>query len=179
MKETKELTNKINQADIPQLLKDYLFRNKQIQLTLNTNLLDDIQDLYIEYDSLYIFDEAEFSSYVITGLKKQDKHDYFYNYLKIVMQSNMYLSSKYKKGNELLLNRMYENIHPKVNNISEFIFNLYSLIDTYKESKDTRVLFSAFRISGLLEVLFDIFPAHEYADEFKKVNTLLQKISVE
>lgn len=179
MKEISSLANDINQADIPQLLKDYLLRNEQIQLTLNTSLLNDIKDLYIEYDSLYIFDKAEFSSYVITGLKKQDKYDYFYNYLKIVMESNMYLRSKNKRGNELLLNRMYENIHPKVDNITKYIFDLYSLIDNYKESKNKNILFEAYRISGVLEVLFDIFPGNEYSDEFKKVNVLLKKVSAE
>lgn len=171
---SEELSDNIKSTNIPELLKDYLLRTQHIQLSLNSNLLRDIEEIYIEYDSLYFFDEAEFSGYIITGLKKQDKHDYFYNYLKIVIGSNLRLISKHQYPNYEVLKRMAENIDPKEEKIQQFIEDYLLSIETYEQSKDIQSLFTAFRISGILELMFDIYPGHPYSDDFKRHYKLLE-----
>lgn len=171
---SEELSDNIKSANIPALLKDYLLRTQHLQSSLNLDLLRDIEEIYAEYDSLYIFDEAEFSSYIITGLKKQDKHDYFYNYLKIVIGSNLRLRSKHYYPNYDILKRMEENISPKEEKISQFIEDFLLSIEIYEQSKDIQSLFTAFRISGILELMFDIYPGHPYSDDFKRHSKLLE-----
>ena len=169
-----ELCENIRSANIPELLKDYLLRIQRVQLPLNSKLLRDIEEIYIEYDSLYFFDKAKFSGYVITGLKKQDKYDYFYNYLKIVMESNLRLISKHQYPDYEVLKRMAENIDPKEKKIPRYIENYLLSINTYEQSKDIQSLFTAFRISGILELMFDIYPGHPYSDDFKRHSKLLE-----
>jgi len=176
MNKTNELKDIINKTDIPQLLRDYLLRNEQIQLILSTDLLKDIEDLYIEYDSLYIFDEAEFCSHVITGLKRQDKHEYFYNYLKIVIGAEVQTISKQTTHDQLVLERMAKNIKPKIDELPNYIFILRDSIDDYKKTKDTSLLVIANRIAGMLEVIYDIFPGNPYADAYKKSKDRLDNL---
>src|SRR5699024_1940120 len=85
----KEIIDQIEKAEIPTILKDYFLRNYHVHLYLNESLLNELEETYIEYDSLYEFDDAEFCSYVIAGIKKQDKHEYFYHYLKKVLDNNL------------------------------------------------------------------------------------------
>lgn len=76
----KKMKDLIEKAEIPAILKDYFLRSNHVHLYLNKPLLNEFEESYIEYDSLYEFDDAEFCSYVIVGIKKQDKHEYFYFY---------------------------------------------------------------------------------------------------
>ncbi|GIO20603.1 hypothetical protein J18TS1_37030 [Oceanobacillus oncorhynchi subsp. incaldanensis] len=78
----KEIKVRIEKAEIPSILKDYFLRNYHVHLYLNESVLNEVEESYIEYDSLYEFDNAEFYSYVIADIKKQDKHEYFYHYIK-------------------------------------------------------------------------------------------------
>src|SRR5690625_8014175 len=86
MMDTK-LKDQINDADIPEIFRNYLLRNKHVGLFLDEPLLKEIEEIYVEYDSLYIINEAEYFSYVITGIKKLDMHDYLYTYLKKVFET--------------------------------------------------------------------------------------------
>src|SRR5690606_7319456 len=108
-----ELKDQIKDADIPEILRSYLLRNKHVGLFLDETLLKEIEEIYVEYDSLFIFDEAEFCSYVITGIKKLDKHDYFYHYLKKVFETNLNLISKSKIPD-------YEKTAKLTDNLSKF-----------------------------------------------------------
>lgn len=178
MEINEELKVRINQADIPKLLKNYLLRNKHIQVLITSQVLNDIQDLYIEYGSLYIFDVAEFCSYVITGLKKQDKHEYFYNYLKIVMDSNMHLVSKHKERHPYLLERMAENIEDRKDQTANYVIGLLQAMDSYNRYQENIDLFIANRFAGILEVIFDMFPTAPFAKDFEEIDACLRNLSI-
>lgn len=75
----------INGSKLPSQLKEYFTTSESIKGIINKKLLSEIEDLYIYYTSLYIFDTSEFSAYTITSLKKCKDLDSFYYYLKKVM----------------------------------------------------------------------------------------------
>ncbi|MFB4166869.1 hypothetical protein [Virgibacillus sp. JSM 102003] len=52
----KEIKERIEKAEFPTILKDYSLRNYHVHLYLNESVLNEIEESYIEYDSLYKFD---------------------------------------------------------------------------------------------------------------------------
>lgn len=172
---------KISKMDIPKMLKDYFLRNKHIDLLIDDNLLVEIEDLYIEYDSLYEFDESEFCSYVITCIKKQDKHDYFYHYLKKVLDSNLSTTSKKKNINTKKLTQLDKIISAKLdeNDIPQLLMSLLNLIEDYKNSKKVSNLFNAYTLNGVLKVFFTLYPKNSFLNAFNRIQKKLTQIDLD
>jgi len=178
MMDTK-LKDQINDADIPEIFRNYLLRNKHVGLFLDEPLLKEIEEIYVEYDSLFIFDEAEFCSYVITGIKKLDKHDYFYHYLKKVFETNLNLISKSKMPDYEKTAKLTENISKlQESEIPRILVDFYKTMNEFKESKDLRFLFTAYKISGVLHILFELYPENEYKSDFTAVYSTLRNLEV-
>jgi|SRR5690625_1305603 len=180
MKMTKDMIKNTNIANIPTILKDYLLRNQHIPLFLNEELLAAMEDLYTEYMSLYTFDEAEFSAYIITELKKYETHDCFYSHLKAIMASNLKTISKHELSDDEPLVKIGENIsNLNEDHIPKLIKELIYSIDSFKVEKNIQALFVAFRLSGSLYTLFKIYPANAYYDDFRKAYNRLDELSFE
>lgn len=86
----------INNSKLPSQLKEYFTTSENIKGVITKKVLSEIEDLYIYYTSLYKFDTSEFSAYTITSLKRSKGLDYFYFYLKKVIDSNLHLKTKDK-----------------------------------------------------------------------------------
>jgi len=91
-----EIETFVNDSKLPSQLKEYFTTSENIKGVITKKVLSEIEDLYIYYTSLYKFDTSEFSAYTITSLKKRKGLDYFYFYLKKVIDSNMDLKTKDK-----------------------------------------------------------------------------------
>lgn len=171
----KDLIELINNNELPKILKNYFTRNTHIHMCLNEVLLKDIEEIYIEFDSLYEFDEAEFCSFVITCIKKQDKHDYFYNYLKKVLESSL---TTFPKSNiTQKSSRMVGNFSKITEEqISRVIMDLLDIIDEYNKTKSLDKLLLAREIIGILQVLFTLYPNNIYKNDFKDISNNLYKI---
>src|SRR5699024_700184 len=169
----------IEKTDIPKLLKSYLLRNKHAHLYINEALLSEIEELYIEYDSLFIFDEAEFCSYVITGIKKQEKHDYFYHYLKKVFDTNLTCIPK----SDILNYDELAKVQAKIsalpeNQIPRIIIDMFNCIDEFKNTKNVNFLFNAYEIKGVLRILFLLYPDNEYKNDYDNASNMLSNIEI-
>src|SRR5699024_3182540 len=172
-----ELNELIHNSDIPELLKNYLLRNKQTKFIISSDLLKEIEDIYIEYDSLYIFDEAEFCSYIITSIKKNDKHDYFYHYLKKIFEVHLEVISRKEltKDEELAVKRdILANIDES--NIHNHLLSILKTIEKYKETKDQQSLYLAFRLLGKLDILFLVFPSSTFINSYHEIDKKLSYI---
>jgi|SRR5699024_2208570 len=166
----KDMEKIINEIEVPIILKDYLLRSNNIYLNLTEELLLEIQKIYIEYDSLYEFDEAEFCSYVIISLKKQDKYKYFYYYLKKILDNSLNVTTKSNSGNG------------KSNLISEdqILVTLEELLETikrYNVEKKVSLLFRSYKLTGELEILFKLYPNNSYEKKYEDILSKLLKIS--
>ena len=172
--ETKDLIEKI---DIPNMLKDYFIRNSHVHLYLSESLLNEIEDTYIEYDSLYEFDNTEFCSYVITGVKKQEKHEYFYHYLKKVLDSNLDLIPKSSISDYQKLTKLEKNISELPEDL--ILITLKDLLITIQDisSEEGKKLLHAYKLSGALQVLFTLYPDNIYKKDFEHIFNNLLKIS--
>lgn len=168
----KKLKALIEKTEIPTILKDYFLRSNHAHLYLNESLLNEIEESYIEYDSLYEFDDAEFCSYVIVGIKKQDKHDYFYYYLKKVLDSNLKLISKSPTSDYEKLSKLEKNLIPE-DEILIILNNLLITIQDFKSKKELPRLLRAYRLVGGLEILFTLYPDSEFKEDFEKIYTTL------
>lgn len=174
-----ELKDQIKDADIPEILRSYLLRNKHVGLFLDETLLKEIEEIYVEYDSLFIFDEAEFCSYVITGIKKLDKHDYFYHYLKKVFETNLNLISKSKIPDYEKTAKLTDNLSKfQESDISRILVDFFKSMNEFKESKELRYLFTAYKISGVLHILFELYPDNEHKSDFHSVYNTLRNLEV-
>lgn len=91
-----EIETFVNDSKLPSQLKEYFTASESIKEVITKKILSEIEDLYIYYTSLYHFDTSEFSAYTITSLKKCKGLDYFYFYLKKVIDSNLDLKTKDK-----------------------------------------------------------------------------------
>lgn len=160
---------------MPTMLKDYFLRNSHVHLYLNESLLNEIEETYIEYDSLYEFDNAEFCSYVITGVKKQEKHEYFYHYLKKVLDSNLNLIPKSKISDHQKLTKLEKNVSKLPEDaILISLKDLLITIQDFKSSEEPQKLLHAYKISGALQVLFTLYPDNIYKKDFEHIfNNLL------
>lgn len=167
----------IEKAEIPAILKDYFLRNNHIHLYLNESLLNEIEESYIEYDSLYEFDDAEFCSYVIVGIKKQDKHEYFYHYLKKVLDNNLKLISKSPISDYEKLSKLEKNILPE-DEILITLKNLLIAIQDFKSKQELGRLLRAYKLAGELEILFTLYPDSKYKGDFDHIFTNLLTASL-
>lgn len=57
------------QKKLPHQLKVYFTASKSIKNIVTSDTINQIEDLYILYHSLYYFDTSEFSVFIITSLK--------------------------------------------------------------------------------------------------------------
>lgn len=162
----------IEKAEIPAILKDYFLRSNYVHLYLNGSLLDEIEESYIEYDSLYEFDDAEFCSYVIIGIKKQDKHEYFYYYLKKVIDNNLKLISKAPISDYEKLSKLEKNLVPE-DEILITIKKLLIAIQEFKSTQELGKLLRAHKFAGELEILFTIYPDNAFKKDFEQIYTNL------
>lgn len=94
MRKVDELDSLVNESKLPNQLKDYFTSSTRIKEIVTTETIKDIEDLYILYNALYIFDTSQFSAYTITSVKKCKDIESFYYYLKKVIDVNVDLRSK-------------------------------------------------------------------------------------
>lgn len=166
----------IETTDIPRLLKDYFLRNVHSHLYINNQLINNIEDLYIELDSFYEFDDVEFCAIVINGIKKQEKHNYFYHYLKKVIDNSMKMvpkSSKFNQ-NEVVLAKKLLLEFPE-NEIVDNLKRLSKLIEEYQMFGDDRKIYEAHILIGKLQILIKIYPYKEHIKVYKRLTELLLK----
>lgn len=171
------MIGQIEKIDIPTMLKDYFIRNSHVHLYLSKSLLNEIEDIYIEYDSLYEFDDTEFCSYVITGVKKQEKHEYFYHYLKKVLDSNLDLIPKSGVSDYQKLTKLEKNLSKLPEDV--ILITLKDLLITMQDipSDELEKLLHAYKLSGALQVLFTLYPDSIYKKDFEYIFNNLLKIN--
>ncbi|MGH0424680.1 MULTISPECIES: hypothetical protein [Bacillus] len=86
----------VNSIKLPVTLKDYLLTSNRIEQLLSEEILLDIEEIYIFYNSLYVFDESEFSLNVIKSIERCRDRTGFYFYLKKVLDTEL---KKMSRGN--------------------------------------------------------------------------------
>jgi len=173
----KEIRKQIEEAILPQLLKDYFLRNHHIHLYINESLLAEIEESYIEYDTLYEFDETDFCTHVITGIHKQDKHEYFYHYLKKVLDNNLIRQSKSKKTNYSQLKELEQTIInlPERYILAKLKVLLMTMQKIRKSEAKEKEIFLAYTLVGHLEMLFILYPNNIHKKDYEvTVNNLIQ-----
>src|SRR5690625_5739762 len=94
MRLNEELSDLVQKAKIPEQLKTYFMESNEGKLYLSEEMLSEIEELYVFYNALYIFDETEFSFYTITSLKRGSEAAAYYYYLRKILESNLELDRK-------------------------------------------------------------------------------------
>lgn len=145
-----ELDSLVNESKLPNQLKDYFTSSTRIKEIVTTETIKDIEDLYIFYNAVYIFDTSEFAAYTITSLKKCKDIKSFYYYLKKVIDVNVDLRSKdSRKTNDKI------GSHEKTASIifKETQKEFGTLIDKiYKKDKDIN-LYETYESLGKMELI--------------------------
>lgn len=153
----------INNSKLPEQLKEYFKRSFRIKECLNIDTLKDIEDIYIFYDSLYIFDSSEFSSNVVTSLIKCTNFDAFYLYLKKVIDSSLECKSK---GNEDPVSHRFSMDKDNIDTTFVEVFNEFvEIIDSfYKHNLDKVNLVQTYKIIGKMELINSLIEDRHYND---------------
>ncbi|MFB4166868.1 hypothetical protein [Virgibacillus sp. JSM 102003] len=111
--------------------------------------------------------ETEFCCFVIAGIKKQEKHEYFYHYLKKVLDSNLHLIPKSKVPECQELIKLEKNLSKlPESSILVSLKDLLITIQDFKQCDEPKKLLHAYKISGALQVLFTLYPDNIYRKEF-------------
>lgn len=133
-----KIDNLINEKKIPEQLKEYFLNSKRGKNFINEQMLEAIEELYIYYSALYLFDETEFSAFTITTLERGSEHSAYYYYLKKILDNQMELLPKmngknYINGNIVDFKRLYKFINNEFNNqIQYFSEEQYDEVEMHK-----------------------------------------------
>ena len=146
-----ELDSLVKNSKLPTQLKEYFTVSKIVKDLITKEVIQEIEDLYIFYKSIYTFDTSEFSAYTITTLKRCNNFNTFYFYLKKVIDTNLELKSRDNLCNEHNSRKIdiILNLYLK-NNINEFCY----FIDKIYNSEEGIDLNQTYRLLGRLEMLY-------------------------
>lgn len=78
----------IKSLNLPSHLKEYFLKSERIKKFITRENLEDIEDIYLLFNSVYLFNESIFSSHVILLLSKSKEFDYYFH-LKQVLETDM------------------------------------------------------------------------------------------
>lgn len=164
----------INASKLPSQLKEYFTTSESIKDIITKKVLSEIEELYIYYTSVYIFDTSEFSAYTITSLKKCKDLNYFYFYLKKVIDTNIELKSKdktFKSSSEYFFLKD-ENINIF---FKEAVVEFCDLIDKiYKKNEDLN-LKKTYISLGKLELINKLISYPEYQNILSSGKIVLEQ----
>lgn len=167
------ISDNLRKIEIPEMLREYLLKSNKMVDYLSTEMLLEIEDIYVFYKSLYNFDETEFSVNVIKSIERCKETAGFYFYLKKVLDSGLQISSKGNKDEErdgtLKISQDYVNEQFKC--ITREYIELINQI--YKNEQHIN-LKSVYKNIGRLEVLGDILEDRYLKDLLSSGNELLK-----
>ncbi len=184
MEMTKKLTQSINDADVPIFLKDYLLRNRQIPTFFTSDLLAAIEDVYVEYDSLYFFDKVEFSAHIITEIRNDNQYDSDYNSLKRAIESKLEVSSKHKTSQEKDLKESNKDIVIPVTEkkIKDLMADTYELTAKYQAGKTFKNIYNFSTINqrlGVLIVFNSFYPDNPFQESFNEIEDIIYNLPID
>lgn len=181
-----KIDNLIKEKNIPEQLKEYFQNSKRGKKFINEQMLESIEELYIYYSALYLFDETEFSAFTITTLERGSEHSAYYYYLKKILDNQIVLLPKtsvesYINGNIVDIKRLFENINAEFyeklqcfyeDRYDEIDFpNLYVLLGQLKlisELAENQNLIEIYETSVVrLEIMIKDYNMKLYSEETK------------
>lgn len=160
-----ELETFIESSALPIQLKEYFIGSKNIQKVISEEILDEIEDLYVYYDSLYKFDTSEFGVSVIDSLMRCKDFNMYYFYLKKILENQLVIESKdenrYIKINKVYLDDSFKKTASEIINLmaSGFDDNL------------NRINFYL----GKLEIINELIEDEYYSEIYTKVTEFREK----
>lgn len=157
-----ELHDIIEKSTLPNSLKDYLLNSKSIKEALNLVLINEIEELYIYFNALYVFDKSEFSAHTITALKRCKNLDTFYYYLKKVLETNLVWRSKDKKFLSINEYNMIKNSN--VDKTFKIVVKEYEFILEKIIEKRTISVIEISKIQGKLELINELVSFESYQE---------------
>lgn len=164
----------VNDSKLPSQLKEYFTTSESIKDIISKKVLSEIEDLYIYYTSVYIFDTSEFSAYTITSLKKCKDLNYFYFYLKKVIDTNVDLKTKdqsFKKSKDYLFLKDEDiNILFK-----EAVVEFCDLVDKIYKKNENLNLKKTYISLGKLELINRLIPYPEYQNILNSGKRVLEQ----
>lgn len=126
-----ELLNNIETSELSKRLKEYFKGSKRIQKILTAELIEDIEDLFLLYQSQYDFQTAMFDGYVIDSLKRCKDFSTYYFYLKKILENHLEVELKNENNivrlNKTIITKEFRKTASEIINLlpsqSEGIFN--------------------------------------------------------
>lgn len=176
MKKLDELDSLVNESKLPNQLKEYFTSSTRIKEMVTTETIKDIEDLYIFYNAVYIFDTSEFAAHTITSVKKCKDIKSFYYYLKKVIDVHLDLKSKdSRKFNEKI---DFQTQAAKVL-FSDTVAEFGALIDKiHKKDKDIN-LPEVYKSLGKVEMVNELIKNHYYKLVLSSGKKVLEKYAEE
>lgn len=176
----KNLKNYIIKSDIPDDLKEYLSKSKNTYNLLSMKIIDDIELIYLEFNTLYIFDLSEFNSIIIESLHKKDKYPYFYNYVKKMLKIYLNVDSEKKSRSESELDTFIGMVkYDFSNDIESYIRKFLSAIKDYENDGNKKSLLLAHRLVGIIFILFKLYPENKYSYLFPHIIKKIEKFNTD
>lgn len=171
MKLSDELNELINKANIPEQLRTYFKESDDGKLYLTEEMLSEIEELYIFYNALYIFDETEFSFYTITSLKRGSEATAYYYYLRKILETNLQITSqdqRFHKSSKGVFTFKIDgnNLDVVLKNIAkEFGQNVDYF---YKDQYEKIDILQTYLLLGKLELINNIIDDEYYFQLYKQ-----------
>lgn len=146
----------VTNSKLPRQLKDYFMTNNRVNDVIEIELIKEIEELYVYYKSLYIFDSIEFSAYVITSLKDCTNSKLPFSHVKKTIDTNLDLKSSHRFS---LKNQTVDKVFAEVfNDFCEIVDNFY------KNNLNKINLVQTYKNLGKMELINDLVEDKEYQD---------------
>lgn len=165
----------IKELTIPKQLKEYLTNSKYALEYLNEQLLNDIEELYVYYLSLYTIDNAQFSEQVIMTLKRTKDLDSYYFYLKKVLDTNLLLGER--ETNIYKDSKDYINIEQRIFDdiLRGATSNFIRSIDRIYNSEKNIDMEQTYKFVGKLELINDLVDDKYYEGLLDSGNKVIDR----
>lgn len=163
-----ELETFIESSALPIQLKEYFIGSKNIQKIISEEILGEIEDLYVYYDSLYKFDTSQFGVSVIDSLMRCKDFNMYYFYLKKILENQLVIESKHE-NRYIKINKDY--IDDSFKKTASEIINL--MANGFEENLKQINFYL-----GKLEIINELIEDEYYSDIYKKVTEFREKYYV-
>ncbi|WP_147535631.1 hypothetical protein [Bacillus marasmi] len=153
----------IETSALPIQLKEYFRGSRRIQKLITAEIIEDIEDLFLYYDSLYHFDLSKFGVCTIDSLIKCKDFSSYYFYLKKILENHLDVELK-DDNNSVRIKKDIIN-----DEFEKSAFETFKLIPIESHEQLTQLNFYL----GKLELINKLIVDENYISIYDKILQLL------
>jgi len=153
--------------NIPEQLKNYLISTKKNYSNLNKKVLQEIEETFIFYDSLYHFDKSYFSACVIMTIQNEFASKNFNYSFNRMLDKELMVSPKYHCNYTLESLASFSSLFQEIT--CEFVDNINNFSLKEENENDLKTLYKQIGMLEIINIIIDDENCKLVLDEGKEI----------